>query len=383
VTIDIASTYSDSRDDAEAVGLRYVTDQRPGFKRSKQGDTFVYFRSDGAALTDERHLARIKALAVPPAWTDVWICPQANGHIQATGRDARRRKQYRYHDDFRAMREIAKFEHIMRFAQVLPTIRSVVEAHLSLRGMPREKVLATVVRLLETTLIRIGNDDYVAQNQSFGLTTLRNDHARVEGAGVRFQFRGKSGKEWSLSLKDRRIARIIRSCQELPGQDLLQYRDENGEPRAIASSDVNDYLRQISGFDISAKDFRTWAGTVMVAAALGENAGFDSAGEAKRNIKAAIHKVAARLGNTPAICRKCYVHPEILSSYASGNLLRGLNAARKSQIFAKLGRLQDDEAAIVAFLAGRCKTRRRNHDSSRRKHGVAGSGGSGRVILNR
>jgi DNA topoisomerase-1 len=350
VTIEFAETYAESRDHAESAGLRYVSDQRPGFKRSKHEDGFVYFRADGAQLTDARHLARIKALAIPPAWTEVWICPQANGHIQATGRDAKGRKQYRYHPDFRAMREIAKFDHILRFAQVLPTIRSTVDAHLSLRGIPRDKVLATVVRLLETTLIRIGNDDYVVQNNSFGLTTLRSHHARVAGADIRFQFRGKSGKEWSLSLKDRRIARIIRSCQELPGQDLLQYRDENGESRSISSSDVNDYLRQISGFDVSAKDFRTWAGTVMAVAALSECAAFASATEAKRNIKAAIHKVAARLGNTPAICRKCYVHPEILESYFAGSLIDGLTQARKSKIFPTFRDLRDDEAMVMAFL---------------------------------
>jgi DNA topoisomerase-1 len=352
VAIEIASPNAEARDDAEAAGLRYVSDGRPGFSRVKQGDAFVYRRSDGAPLTDPRHLARIKALAIPPAWTDVWICPQANGHLQATGRDAKRRKQYRYHPDFRAMRDIAKFEHMMLFAQVLPTIRSTVEAHLGRRGMPREKVLATIVRLLETTLIRIGNDDYVTQNRSFGLTTLRNRHARVEGADIRFQFRGKSGKEWSLSLRNRRIANIIRRCQELPGQDLLQYTDEAGEPRGIDSSDVNDYLREISGIDISTKDFRTWAGTVLAAAALGECATFDSAIEAKRNIKAAIQKVAARLGNTPAVCRKCYIHPEILSSYASGKLLGGLTEARKSKLCAELDQLQGDEATVMAFLAG-------------------------------
>ncbi len=255
------------------------------------------------------------------------------------------------------MRDLAKFEHIMRFARVLPKIRDTVDKHLGLRGMPREKVLATVVHLLETTLIRIGNEDYASQNHSFGLTTLRNRHARVEGAEIRFRFRGKSGKEWSLSLNNRRIARIIRSCQELPGQDLLQYKDENGEPRAIDSSDVNDYLREISGADISTKDFRTWAGTVMAAAALSECAIFDSATEAKRNIKAAVRKVAARLGNTPAICRKCYIHPEILSSYASGKLINGLTAARKSQLCAELHKLQADEATVMAFLAVRDASR--------------------------
>ncbi len=348
---ELASALAESRDDAEAAGLRYVSDQRPGITRSRRGDAFVYYRADGAPLTDERRLSRIKALVIPPAWTDVWICPSANGHLQATGRDSRGRKQYRCHAVFRAMRDMAKFEHIMHFAQVLPTIRDTVALHLGLRGMTREKVLATVVHLLETTLIRIGNDDYASQNNSFGLTTLRNGHARVEGAEIRFQFRGKSGKEWSLSLKNRRVARIIRSCQELPGQELLQYKDENGEPHAIDSSDVNDYLRQISGADISTKDFRTWAGTVMAAAALSECAIFDSATQARRNIKAAIQKVSQRLGNTPAVCRKCYIHPDILTSYASGHLIRGLTAARKSKICAELDKLQADEATVMAFLA--------------------------------
>ena len=246
-------------------GLRYVCDYGPAIRRKRAGKGFFYVDSRGKRVTDPALLKRIRSLVIPPAWTDVWICPSADGHIQATGRDAKRRKQYRYHADYREAREQSKYERLCEFAEALPTIRTTVAEHMSVRGLPREKVLATVVHLLETTLIRVGNDEYARTNQSYGLTTLKGEHVAVEGSEVRFHFTGKSGKQWSLAMRDRRVARIIRACQELPGQDLLQYFGEDKELRAVSSDDVNIYLKTITGRAITAKDFRTWAGTVLMA----------------------------------------------------------------------------------------------------------------------
>jgi DNA topoisomerase-1 len=267
---DSAQAIVDPKDAAESVGLRHVSDGRPGFRRKKAGSGFTYSRADGSRLTERDALKRIKALAIPPAWTDVWICPSADGHIQATGRDAKGRKQYRYHPRFREVRESTKCERVVAFADELPIIREKVREHMGLRGLPREKVLATVVHLLETTLIRVGNDDYAKQNNSYGLTTLKNRHVAIDGNEVRFRFTGKSGKQWSLCVRDRRIAKIIRACQDLPGQELIQYVDEQGVCHDVTSTDVNDYLKEITGKDITAKDFRTWAGTVLAAMALSE-----------------------------------------------------------------------------------------------------------------
>ncbi len=338
---------------AEEAGLRYVSDDGPGIRRRRAGKGFRYTRSNGAAVSDPAILARIRALAVPPAWSEVWICPSGNGHIQATGRDARGRKQYRYHPLFREHRENGKFEHMRIFARVLPAIRMKVRKHMSLPGLPREKALASVVHLLETTLIRIGNDEYARQNKSFGLTTLRSRHARVEGTQVRFRFTGKSGRKWSLGIRDRRIARIIRVCQVLPGQQLLQYVDGDGAVHGLTSGDVNDYLHEISGEDITAKDFRTWAGTVLAALALDAFERFDSQAQAKRNIRAAIESVAARLGNTPAICRKCYVHPKILNVYMDGNLALNIKSEVERELKEELDRLKPEEVAVLALLQGR------------------------------
>ena len=252
-------TILDRKDAAEAADLRYLLDERPGIQRKKSGKGFIYLRPDGTRVSDPRVLRRILSLAVPPAWTDVWICPFSDGHIQATGRDVRGRKQYRYHPLFRELRESTKFEHVMGFAEALPVIRAKVREHMGLPGLPREKVLATVVRMLETKLIRIGNDDYARENKSYGLTTLKNRRVRVNGSEVRFRFTGKGGKQWSLQVKDRRIAMVVKACQELPGQELLQYVDENGELQDVTSGDVNAYLKKITGRDITAKDFRTWA----------------------------------------------------------------------------------------------------------------------------
>jgi DNA topoisomerase I len=350
---DAAQTIVDARDAAESAGLLYVSDERPGIRRRKAGKGFTYWKPDGKKVTDEAALKRIRSLAIPPAWTDVWICPKANGHIQATGRDAKGRKQYRYHPQFREVRESVKFEHVMEFARLLPTIRAKVSEHMALRGLPREKVLATTVHLLETTLIRVGNEDYAKQNKSYGLTTLRDPHVRVEGSELRFQFKGKSGKTWRLKVKDRRVAKIVKACQELPGQELLQYIDEDGERQDVTSADVNNYLREITGQDITAKDFRTWAGTVLAALALREFEAFDSDARAKKNVRAAIESVSSRLGNTPTICRKCYVHPEILNSYVSGSLLLEIKDEVEAELRDELTGLRPEEAAVMTLLQNR------------------------------
>ncbi|MBM6580116.1 DNA topoisomerase IB [Microvirga sp. BT689] len=343
----------DPRDAAETAGLLYVSDEEPGIRRKKSGKGFTYVKPDGAKVEDKATLDRIRSLAIPPAYTDVWICAKANGHIQATGRDAKGRKQYRYHPAFREVRESTKYEHMLEFAQGLPAIRKTIDEHMSLRGLPREKVLATVVHLLENTLIRVGNPDYVKQNKSYGLTTLRDPHVKVEGAELRFQFKGKSGKTWKLQVKDRRIARIVKACQDLPGQDLFQYLDENGEQQSISSADVNAYLKEITGRDITAKDFRTWAGTVLAALALMEFEEFDSQAKAKKNIRAAIEKVSSRLGNTPSICRKCYVHPEVFSSYLDGELLLEIKEEIEMELREDLPSLKPEEAAVLTLLQER------------------------------
>jgi DNA topoisomerase-1 len=338
---------------AEEAGLTYVTDDDKGIAREKRGDGFAYFKANGDEVGYEKTLERIRKLAIPPAWTDVWICPKANGHLQATGRDARGRKQYRYHPQFREVRESTKYEHMLEFAKALPAIRARISRDMALRGLPREKVVATVVRLLETTLIRVGNDDYAKENKSYGLTTLRNPHVKVEGAQLKFRFKGKSGKTWDLKLQNRRVAKIVKACQELPGQRLFQYVDEDGELREVTSADVNAYLKEITGADITAKDFRTWAGTVMAALALQEFESFDSQAAFKKNVKAAIERVSQRLGNTPTICRKCYVHPEVFASYQQGELLLDIKQKVDAQLREELDTLRPEEAAVLALLEAR------------------------------
>ena len=338
---------------AEEAGLVYVDDSRPGLTRKRSGTGFRYLDAKGAPVRDKRILARIRALAIPPAYTDVWICARSSGHIQATGRDAKGRKQYRYHPDFRQAREANKFSRIMAFADALPSIRQRVDADMKRRGLCREKVLATVVHLLETTLIRVGNDDYARTNKSYGLTTLRDPHVRIAGAELSFRFKGKSGKTWDVSLKDRRVARIVKACQDLPGQELFQYIDGDGVQRDVTSSDVNAYLREITGQDFTAKDFRTWAGTVLAALALREFESFDSEAGAKRNVRTAIESVAGRLGNTPTICRKCYIHPQILDCYLEGDLLLQVKDAVESELSGDLGKLRSEEAAVLGLLQAR------------------------------
>ncbi len=343
----------DPRDAAETAGLRYVSDEEPGIRRKKAGKGFAYVGPDGGRIADEATLARIRSLAIPPAYTDVWICPRADGHIQATGRDAKGRKQYRYHPAFREIRESTKFEHMIEFAQALPVVRKTIDDHMSLRGLPREKVLATVVHLLENTLIRVGNSDYAKQNKSYGLTTLRDPHVKVEGPELRFQFKGKSGKTWRLAVKDRRIARIVKACQDLPGQGLFQYLDDDGQQQSVTSADVNAYLKEVTGRDITAKDFRTWAGTVLAALALAEFEEFDSEAKAKKNIRQAIERVSSRLGNTPTICRKCYVHPEVFSCYLEGSLLLEIKNEVEAELRDNLAGLKPEEAAVLSLLQER------------------------------
>ena len=339
----------DPRDAAESVGLVYVADEEPGIRRRKAGKGFSYLRQ-GKAIKDAATLKRIKSLAIPPAWTDVWICSKSNGHIQATGRDAKNRKQYRYHPEFRGVREGVKFEHLMQFARLLPKIRAKVSEHMAMRGLPREKVLATTVHLLETTLIRVGNEDYAKTNKSYGLTTLRDSHVKVNGSELRFKFQGKSGKTWRLKVNDRRVAKIVKACQDLPGQELLQYVGENGATQDVKSTDINSYLKEITGQEVTAKDFRTWAGTVLAAMALHEFESFDGHAKAKKNVRNAIERVAARLGNTPTICRKCYVHPEILNSYLSGSFLLEVKDEVDTGLRDELADLRPEEAAVMALL---------------------------------
>ncbi|HEX6127974.1 MAG TPA: DNA topoisomerase IB [Candidatus Limnocylindria bacterium] len=338
---------------AEEAGLRYVNDAMPGIRRRRAGRGFSYIGPDGKRLTDKRVLARIRSLAVPPAWTDVWICPIARGHLQATGRDARGRKQYRYHPRWHAARDEVKYERMIAFGQALPRIRRRVEEDLSLPGLQRERVLAAVVRLLEKTGVRVGNEEYARENRSFGLTTLRNRHADVGGSRVRFRFRGKGGKEHDIELSDRRLARIVARCQELPGQALFTYLDEQGEPRTVDSADVNDYLREIAGEEFTAKDFRTWSGTVLAAWALAELTEFDSEAQAKKNVVRAVEAVAERLGNTPAVSRKSYVHPTVIDAYLDGDVVREARQKAEEELSASLDELPPEEAAVLALLRKR------------------------------
>jgi DNA topoisomerase I len=311
-----AKIVHDPRRNAKRAGLRYVSDTAPGLSRQGRPGHFAYKTVSGKRVHDAATLKRISKLAIPPAWKSVWIAPFANAHLAATGRDARNRKQYRYHPAFAASRDADKFEHLASFAKSLPLLRKRLRSDLRRPGQPREKILAAIVVLLEETLIRIGNEDYARTNHSFGLTTLRNRHVKVRGAELRFFFRGKSGKQWNLSVHDRRVARVIRECQDLPGQHLFEYRGGDGKVHAINSSDVNDYLREISGRDITAKDFRTWAGTVAAVHAFSSWQEKPSPGA----VRTIVAKVAARLGNTVAVCRKCYIHPAVIAGFLDGSL---------------------------------------------------------------
>ena len=342
---------NDPIETAKAAGLRYVTDASPGIQRKRAGDKFSYIGPDGKAISDPAELKRIESLRIPPAWTNVWICTNPNGHIQATGRDAKGRKQYRYHQRWREVRDETKYHRIISFAENLPKLRERVAHDLSHSGLPREKVLATLVRLLDTTHIRIGNEEYARENNSYGLTTLRHEHVDVLGAKVVFHFRGKSGKEHIIDVKDRQLAKIVKRCQDLPGHELFEYIDEDGELRKVESNHVNDYLHEVTDQSFTAKDFRTWGGTVIATEALREMGGFDSQTKAKKNVVQAIKAAAEHLGNTPAICRKCYVHPAITDAYMNGSLLNFLKqyAEREKKPSSKEG-LRPDESLVLAFL---------------------------------
>jgi DNA topoisomerase-1 len=336
-------------DAAEKAGLRYVSDERPGYRRRPKRKHFEYFDTEGKSIRDEQRLLRIKRLAIPPAWTDVWICPSPNGHIQATGRDARGRKQYRYHERWREVRDENKFDRLPQFAKALPNIRRRIAKDLKLPALPREKVLATIVRLLERTFIRIGNEEYARENKSFGLTTLKNRHVNVRGAQIRFRFRGKSGREHEVDVTDSRVAKVIAKCQDLVGQDLFQYVEEGEQVRNVSSQDVNEYLHQITGEDFTAKDFRTWGATVLAAIALSKQEEFQTKKQAKSNIKTAICAVAELLGNTPAVCRKCYVHPVIVEAYLKRKRIAGLNGTNSLEP----PDLRAAERAVLKFLRRR------------------------------
>jgi DNA topoisomerase-1 len=345
------TTPIDPRDSARSAGLRYTTDTRPGIHRVRKGEQFCYLTPEGKRLRARDDLQRIRSLVIPPAWTDVWICTDPRGHLQATGRDARGRKQYRYHPKWREVRDETKYYRLIGFAQALPAIRRRTAADLRGSKLSREKVLATVVALLEKTLIRVGNDEYARQNRSFGLTTLRDGHVAVKGGRVRFMFRGKSGVEHEIDLNDWRLARIVRQCRDIPGYDLFQYYEDDGERRAIGSGDVNAYLKEISGEEYTSKDFRTWAGTVLAAQLLRECNDFTSETQAKKNIVAAVAHVAGKLGNTKAVCRKCYIHPAVLESYMDRTLIRSM--VQRARRAAKSGALNECENAVLALLQRR------------------------------
>jgi DNA topoisomerase-1 len=352
---------------ARAAQLRYVSDRRPGVVRRRSREGFLYRHPDGRQVRDGETLERIRRLAIPPAWEEVWICPDANGHIQAVGRDARGRKQYRYHVRWRAVRDEAKFERMVEFARKLPLIRARVAADIARPGLPRAKVLATVVRLLEQTLIRVGNDEYAKANGSYGLTTLCNRHAKVDGSKVVFNFKGKSGIKHRIDLEDDLLAKIVKRCQELPGQELFNYVAEDGEVRSIGSSDVNDYLREIAGEDVTAKDFRTWAATTLAAIALARFEDAATKKAEKATIRLAIETVADILGNTAAVCRKCYVHPAVVEGYVERTLKPMMRAPAASPAVARMDRLRREEAAVMDFLtAAAAKPVRRARRATRR-----------------
>jgi len=349
-------TTADPEEMAAEAGLRYVNDTQPGYTRKQNGQCSTYVDGDGKLIRDEQHLLRISRLAIPPAWTNVCICPSPNGHLQATGRDARGRKQYRYHSRWREIRDATKYDRMIAFGRALPKLRKRVRHDLKIKGLPREKVLATVVGLLEKTLIRIGNDEYVRANRSYGLTTMRDHHAKISGSTATFTFNGKSHQRHEISVDDPVLAKIVKRCRELPGYELFQYVDEQGQPQKIDSTDVNQYLRETTGQEFSAKDFRTWVGTVLTLVALNELKTFNSRTQAKRNISTAIEAVARMLGNTSTICRKCYVHPAIVDAYLDGSLFQTFKQVRRTSSYPQLRR---EEAAVMALL------RRANRDTDK------------------
>lgn len=335
---------------AHDAGLRYVSDAKPGIQRRRHGKGFSYIGVDGARVRDAETLGRIKSLAIPPAWKQVWICTDPKGHLQATGRDARGRKQSKYHPRWREVRDETKYGRMLLFGAALPAMREQVERDLALAGVPRRKVLATIVRLMETTFIRVGNAEYARENHSYGLTTMRGRHVQVEGSKITFKFQGKSGVRHIIDLQDRRLANIIRRCQDLPGYELFQYVGDDGGTHSIDSADVNEYLREISGQEFTAKDFRTWAGTTLACVALQECDAFESETQAKKNVVRAIQSVAEQLGNTPSVCRKCYVHPAVLESYVSGMMKTVMKASTQRGRARAANALRQEEAALIRLL---------------------------------
>jgi DNA topoisomerase-1 len=353
---------------AKLAKLRHVSDDMPGITRHKARNGFDYRFPDGELVRDIETLKRIRSLVIPPAWTAVWICPYPNGHIQATGRDKRGRKQYRYHPRWREVRDESKYGKMLIFSRVLPVIRERVDADLRRRGLSRERVLAAIVRLMEVTLFRIGNSEYARANKSYGLTTLRDRHVAIEGDRIHLSFRGKRGIRHETDINDRRLARIIRDCRDLPGYELFQYLDEERNLHTIDSADVNDYLREISGEEITAKDFRTWAATNLAALALQEFEMFDTEAKKKHAVVRAVERVAKHLGNTPAICRRCYVHPAIFEGYLDGTLLTTLRDQTRTYLAENITGLSAEEAAVTAFLSLRLgeleKERKKKMDAS-------------------
>jgi DNA topoisomerase-1 len=334
---------------AKSAGLRYVSDTSPGIRRKRVGKHFSYIGLDGKPIRDEEELRRIRSLAIPPAWTNVWICPKPNGHIQATGRDTKGRKQYRYHPRWREVRDETKYNRMVAFGETLPTIRSRIAHDLALPGLPYEKVLAAVVWLLDATAIRVGNEEYARSNKSFGLTTLRSRHVDVSGSKIRFHFRGKGGKEHNVTIQNRQLAKIVKRCQDLPGHELFQYVDADGQRYTIESDDVNNYLRKIAGQDFTAKDFRTWAGTVFATNALQELGEAETQTQAKKNVGEAIEVAAKKLSNTKAICRKCYVHPALINAYLEGSLLPRLSQ-QDEKMTQDVEGLRPEEMHVLVFL---------------------------------
>ena len=334
---------------AEIVGLHYVADTGPGIRRQLVGEKLCYVGVNGEQICEDIELSRIKALVIPPAWIDVWICPLPHGHLQATGRDAKGRKQYRYHAEWRRVRSQTKFNRMIAFGEALPKIRQQTAENLALPGLPKEKVLATVVRLLEITRIRVGNEEYAKENSSFGLTTMRDRHVDISGSTIQFKFRGKSGVDHDIELNDRRLAKVVKRCQDIPGQELFQYLDDEGQRQPIDSGDVNAYLQEITGLNFTAKDFRTWAGTVLAAQELNELGPSESQTEAKKNITQAIKDVAQQLGNLPATCRKYYVHPAILEAYSDGSLFQALKASGAKETESS-SQLRPEEKSVLKIL---------------------------------
>ena len=341
------------QESAQEAGLRYVTDARPGLHRLSRGKSFRYVDAAGKAVKDPQTLARIKSLVIPPAWTDVWICASASGHLQCTGRDARGRKQSRYHPKWREVRDGNKYEKMLHFAEVLPVIRKQIDKDLQRPGLPKEKVLAAVVGVMEQTHIRVGNEEYAKTNKSYGLTTMRNKHVEVHGSHITFSFQGKSRVQHTVDLEDKRLAKVIRRCEELPGYELFQYVDEDGNARTIDSTDVNDYLKETTGQHFTAKDFRTWAGTVLACDLLRTMEPYESTTQAKKNVVAVIKSVAARLGNTPAVCRKAYIHPAVLEAYLGGLSKQEAKKELEEEIASRKLALRKEELALLQLLEQR------------------------------